>query len=277
MKASTDPRLAVAHEVAHAFARLPEVEAVAVAGSLTSSAADARSDIDLYVYTSKEVPLDARRLIAGTRGGQVELDNRFFEPGDEWVDRLTGTHVDVMFRDVGWIEAALARVLDRHEASVGYTTCLWHSVLSATPLTDPAGWLARLQEKARQPYPEPLRRAIVARNHPLLRRNLSSFLAQLELAIDRNDRVSANHRTAAILASVFDILFAVNRLPHPGEKRLLELVVKRCPKRPPTLAAQVESALASAGSGDPQVITMVRGLLDDLDALLRAEGLLADG
>ena len=71
------------------------------------------------------------------------------------------------------------------------------------------------------PYPEPLRRAIVARNRPLLADNLSSFAAQLEKALARGDAVSASHRAAAFLASYFDVLFALNRATHPGEKRLL--------------------------------------------------------
>lgn len=270
-------RLTLARDIGQAFGVRDEVEAVAVAGSLTSGAADAHSDLDLYVYARSEVSLEARSRIAGVRAARIELDNRIFEAGDEWIDVLTGTRVDIMFRRLEWIEDALARVLERHEASIGYTTCLWHSILAATPLFDRAGWLARWQETARQPYPEPLRHAIVAKNHPILRSNLSSFLHQLELAVARDDRVSVNHRLAAILASFFDILFAVNRLPHPGEKRLLALADAQCPKRPPELTFRVGALLESGGRSDPKVIPEVNALLDDLDVLLRVEGLFPGG
>ena len=57
---------------------------------------------------------------------------------------------------------------------------------------------------------------------------LPSFDKQIKKAIDRNDFVSVNHRTAAFVASYFDVIFAVNRLTHPGEKRLVKICKERC-------------------------------------------------
>jgi hypothetical protein len=181
-----------------------------------------------------------------------------------------------MYRSPAWIEAQLDRVLLRHQASVGYSTCLVHNVLHSQPLYDRDGWFAGLQAKAAQPYPEPLRRAIVAKNHPVLRSTLSSYVHQIALALAREDHVSVNHRISALLASYFDILFAVNRLPHPGEKRLVAYVSANCAQRPPHFQTQVnELLLAVAPAGRTDVFDKVNDLLDGLDDLLVAEGLIA--
>ena len=58
----------------------------------------------------------------------------------------------------------------------------------------------------------------------------------MEKAVARGDLVSFNYRVAALLASTFDILFALNRLPHPGEKRLLAFAAQHCPLRPAGMA-----------------------------------------
>lgn len=257
-----DP-LALAHRVAAQYGALPQVEAVAVAGSLRADRADARSDVDLYVYTRDEIPLRDRARIANAASVRAEVDNRTWEPGDEWIDAASGIHVDVMFRGTSWIEEQLARVLDRHEASTGYSTCFWANVLQSEPLHDPRGWYGALQQRARQPYPEELVRAIVAKNHPILRRNLSSYLHQIELAVARGDRVSVQHRVTALIASYFDILFALNRLPHPGEKRLLDIAA-RCARQPPRMREHITALIAASSSAEDLVIAANR-LIDGLD------------
>ena len=266
-----DPVPPLARAVTARYAALPDVVAIALGGSRAGPLPDHRSDIDLYVYADPPPALAAREAIAAAFGTRREVGNAFWEPGDEWDDDASGVHVDVLFRSPAWIADQVARVLDRHEASLGYSTALWHGVREAVPLFDREGWLARLQEAAARPYPEPLRRAVVAKNHPILRRAGSSYRHQIELALARGDPVSVNHRLAALLASFFDVLFALNRRTHPGEKRLLDHAEASCPLRPPALRRRVADLL---GAPAADLLPRLDILLDDLDALLAGEGLL---
>jgi hypothetical protein len=111
----------------------PEVAALVESGSRTTGNADASSDIDLYLYVSTEVPVERRRALIGKLSDEAEIDNRFWETSDEWTDRSTGVFVDMMYRSPAWIEGELARLLDLHLASIGYTTCLLHNVLTSKP------------------------------------------------------------------------------------------------------------------------------------------------
>jgi hypothetical protein len=221
-----------------------------------------------------ELPISERAAAASKFAHRSEVGNRFWEPGDEWIDEHTGIHVDVMFRQTDWIEARLARVLDEQEASVGYSTCFWHNVLHSRVLFDRHGWFAALRTKAQRPYPEELRRAIVAKNFPILRNTLSAYTHQLDRAAKRGDRVSVNHRVAALLASYFDVVFAINRMPHPGEKRLVQIAQARCDRLPDGMSEQVEGLLKAVSDPGGEVLRWADLLIDGLEALLRAEGLI---
>ena len=275
MNESMATSLSLAVGIAARYSVLPQVEAVALAGSQTSGMADQGSDLDIYVYVREEIPVRVRAGIAAAHAERVEVDNRFWEPGDEWVEADPRVAIDVIFRDTRWIEEQLDRVLRRHEASVGYSTCFWYNVLSSHVLYDREGWFDTLQQSARRPYPEPLRRAIIAKNHPILGQTISSYTHQLERAVAHDDLVSLNHRVAALLASYFDILFAVNRLPHPGEKRLIECATQQCAKVPDGMSQQVEELIRAVAQGDRHVIEQASALVAGLNHLLRAEGLIA--
>jgi predicted nucleotidyltransferase len=247
------------NQLAQRFAECDSVMAVALAGSRGAGAGDPHSDFDLYVYTSAEIPVEFRRELLGER---AEIDNRFWEPGDEAM--VEGRRLDVMYRSPQWMEEQLDRILVRHEAAIGYTTCFWFNVLHSEPLWDGRGWFQRLQQRADVPYPEELRRAIVAKNWPILRRNQSSYRRQIELAIERDDAVSVHHRVTALVASFFDVWFALGREPHPGEKRLLTHL-------PEPWALLVRGVVEERGAN---LLTRIDRLLDPLDARLKEQGLL---
>ena len=261
----------MAQKIAERFASIREVEAVALAGSQTSRFADQLSDVDLYVYASEIIGQSLRAEVARD-ARRAEIGNSFWEPGDEWIDGETGISVDVMFRTTPWIEDQLDRVLRRHEASVGYSTCFWYNVRNSQSLFDRTGWFKQIQARANQAYPDQLKRAIVAKNYPVLRTNMSSYLHQIERALERSDAVSVNHRVAALLASYFDIVFAVNEQPHPGEKRLLQFAQALCPRLPTGMSERVQSLLSPLPAGD--VVGKANTMLDGLDDLLNRAGLL---
>lgn len=273
------PLLQVAQSIAQEFSSLPSVRAVVLGGSQSAGTFDPDSDIDLYIYLDDFSADDALLLAARTRlitrrAAYAELDNRLWEPGDEWVEAESGIHVDAMYRTVGWIEGELARVLFQHQAALGYSTSTWHNVRTSHALFDRDGWWARLHSEAQQPYPAALAQAIIAKNYPVLRRMISSYTHQIELAVKRADRVSIQHRITALLASYFDILFALNQATHPGEKRLL-VASRQLALRPAQMEVQVEAVVAAAGAPLTEVMPWLHLLLDGLDALLTEQDALS--
>ena len=82
----------LAHKVAGCFIALPNVEAIAIAGSQTGGIVDASSDIDLYVYQTSEIPVSDRAAVVQKLGAsRADLNNLFWGPGDEWVDAEDAT------------------------------------------------------------------------------------------------------------------------------------------------------------------------------------------
>jgi predicted nucleotidyltransferase len=250
--------------LAQAFGKLPQVLAVVLAGSRAAATNDLASDFDLYVYAVREVPSEFRRALLGEN---AEIDNRFWEPGDEWSDPSSGAQIDIMYRSPEWIEGQLNRVLLRHEAALGYTTCFWYNIIHSEALFDPRGWYQGLRNRGRVDYPEGLRRAIVMKNWPVLRRNHSSYRHQIELALNRGDAVSVQHRVTAFLASFFDVWFALERKPHPGEKRLLSHL--------PEPWVSLVRVLTEASPGT--LLAHIDTLMDRIDAKLVEEGMLVTG
>ena len=91
----------------------------------------------------------------------------------------------------------------------------------------------------------------------------------------RGDAVTAQHRSTAILASYFDLIFAANRVPHPGETRLRERARAVCAHLPVAFEDRLTALLRAAGSVPPaaEVLDATHGLLYGLDELLAAQGL----
>jgi hypothetical protein len=266
--------LVLAQTLADQYATLPQVEAVALAGSQTFGARDHDSDLDLYVYVSEALPVACRAAIIRSRAIRMQLDNHYWEVGDEWIERDSGMVVDVKLRPTAWIEAQLARVLVHHQASIGGSTCAWQTILTAHICYDRRDWLRTLQNTVRVPYPEALRHAIIAKNYPLLRQAISGYLPQLTHALRRSDSISIYTLVAGLLASYFDIVFALNRLPHPGDKRQLASAQTQCTQLPIGMQEHVQTVMQMSASADPAFLSAVERLIDGVDRLVIGEPIL---
>lgn len=255
------------------LAELPQVDAIALGGSSASGRSDELSDFDLCVLPNKPVPLTARRDIVRKLGATGDPGHDYFGGGDEWTDAATGAHFDLMYFGLEFFREQIERPLRYFQPSLGYSTAFAYTVSQGRILYDPEDKFAALQALAREPYPDALRENVVRYNRPMLRGFISSYYRQLEKAAERGDLVSFNHRLAAFLASYFDIIFAVNRQLHPGEKRLLATTLSICESLPESFEEGVTATLQRASDGT-QLLTRLDQLLDALDAWLRQEGLL---
>lgn len=93
----------IAYTIAAKFSDLPQVVAVALAGSQTAIA-DALSDLDFYIYTQSEISIEIRTNLAREFANRIEINNHFWEPGDQWIDANSTCGVDIMYRTPSWIE-----------------------------------------------------------------------------------------------------------------------------------------------------------------------------
>lgn len=203
------------------FAALSEVEAIALGGSRAGENYDEKSDYDLYIYCTSIPDEDIRKCILEKCCQYMEIGNSFWELEDDCTLK-DGVDIDILYRNTEEFSRTIRSVVEDHIAYNGYTTCMWHNLLNSRILYDKNGKLASLQNKYQIPYPDGLRNNIISKNLRLLTGNLPSYDAQIKKAAARKDMVSINHRTAAFLESYFDIIFALNRLTHPGEKRMVQ-------------------------------------------------------
>lgn len=246
---------------------LPEVEAIALGGSRAGEAYDEKSDYDVYLYCTSPVPEAVRREILTSYCRYMEIGNHFWEYEDNCTLN-NGVDIDILYRDLDGFVRDVASVAEDCQPRNGYTTCMWHNLLTCKILYDRDGRLAAAKARFDVPYPPLLRERIVKRNWRLLRGSLAAYERQIAKALGRGDLVSVNHRTAAFLESYFDILFALNEQTHPGEKRLVRLCRERCPLLPERFEENLERLFADLFAGNGRVEEDVRAILCALEKIL---------
>ena len=255
------------------FSELEEVEGVLLAGSHATKTNDKDSDYDIYIYVSKEISLEKRKEITDKFCSYMELNNTFWETEDDGVLKEGNIPIEIIYRELDSWNEILSRTLIKCEADIGYTTCLWANFINSIILYDKNGKLNELQEKYRITYPYELKKNIIKKNYPLLKLQMPAYYHQIEKAIKRDDFISINHRIAALLASYFDIIFAINEAPHPGEKKILKFIKDNSFKIPYNMDININNILSFSALNNSSVLSEINLLINNLDELLKKEGL----
>lgn len=211
------------------FINIKEVEAIAIGGSTSAKTSDKKSDIDVYIFSAVDIPIEKRADIIKPISSKYEIGGEYFGAGDEfWVDEAN-VQLDIMYWNTSWFENIFDSVWIKHYPSNGYTTCFLYTLKNFNIIYDKNNWLKNLQEKLNVEYPTELQNNIIKRNLMLMKdKPFASYYEQIEKAINRKDINSINHRISAFVASYFDVIFAINKQLHPGEKRLIDFALKKC-------------------------------------------------
>ena len=246
---------------------LAQIEAIALGGSRAGAHFDEKSDYDIYLYCTGPIPEDTRRSILEKYCSYMEIGNHFWEYEDNCTQK-NGIDIDVLYRNLDDFIADVASVAEQHQARNGYTTCMWHNLVTCKIIYDETGRLAAAKERFSIPYPDELARNIVERNRKLLNGTMPAYDDQILKASRRGDAVSINHRVSAFLESYFDLLYALNRKTHPGEKRLVSLCREQCPLLPDHFEDNL-NALFSHMLTQPEYLPQdLENIITELDKIL---------
>ncbi len=253
------------------FAAHTEIEAIALGGSRAGTDYDEKSDYDLYIYCTDILDEHVRKQILEKYCGSMEIGNSFWELEDDCTLK-DGVDIDILYRNIEDFSRTIRSVVEEHIAYNGYTTCMWHNLLNCRILYDKNGKLNDLQSKYRIPYPDELRNNIIDKNMRLLTGNLPSYDTQIKKAVTRNDAVSINHRTAAFLESYFDIIFALNKLTHPGEKMIVRYLTEKAKILPADFESNLKKLFQNLFTDPDKAVQTLKDMIAALKTVIKNSG-----
>ena len=220
-----------------------DIDAIVLSGSKTSLINDEMSDYDIYIYSKERVNIETRKNFAKKYASYCEIGNDYFEHGDEFI--IDDICFDFMYRDLHFAQNEINYIWKECNSKIGYTTTFLYNIKNSKIIYDKDSKFQNLQNELNKEYPNRLKENIINKNLAVMKdKKCASFFEQLEKAIKRKDIVSVNHRITAILSSYFDILFALNKELHPGEKKLIKYTYKLCKLIPENFEKDIKNIVA---------------------------------
>ena len=248
------------------FSKINDVLAIALGGSRTAKCSDIKSDYDFYVYYENIIDHEIRRKLFSNYCGYYEIGNSYWELEDNG-KLSSGDCFQIIYRNLPDFINVIANVVENHNSSNGFTTCLWHNLLNSEILFDKSGIFSKTKQRFSIPYPQKLKQNIITRNMAILSDSMESYKEQIIVSVYRKDYVNINNRISAFLASYFDIIFAVNELTNPGEKRLIEICLHKCKVLPNHFEENIYKLLRN--NDETQIIESINDIINELKKLIK--------
>jgi hypothetical protein len=250
---------------------------IAIGGSYAKGSGDSLSDVDIYLFANEVLPAARRaeRVVADL-GAQARPES--WGAGDPFVQGGTdfwhaGQRVECWLRSTREVDGTLRACLGG-EVRREYVVWTVMGFLSYTALADvhsmnivddPHGILVRWKT-AVATYPEALRQSILGRFMPEAAFWPENF--HYRTAVQRADVIYTSAIVQQVLQALIQVVFALNRVYFPGEKRLAH-AMETLPIQPSGFARRVQELLAPS-SVDVAGLETQRRELADLVAEMRA-------
>ena len=242
-----------------------DIDAIVLSGSKTSLINDEMSDYDIYIYSKEKVNIETRKNFIKKYSSFYELGNDYFEYGDEFI--IDDICFDFTYRDLSFAENEINYVWRECNSKIGYTTAFLYNIKNSKIIYDKDSKFQNIQNELNKEYPDKLKENIIKKNLAVMKdKKCASFFEQLEKAIKRKDIVSVNHRVSAILTSYFDILLALNKELHPGEKKLIKYVYKLCKLIPENFEDDIANIIN--GGLNENILDSVNSLIKNLKNII---------
>lgn len=246
---------------------LNEVEAIALGGSRAGSNFDEKSDYDVYLYCTSAIAEETRKEILSKYCSVMEIGNHFWEYEDNCT-LSNGIDIDILYRSLDDFTAEVSSVAEQFQPHNGYTTCMWHNLLTCKIVYDKSGRLSDVRKRFDIPYPSRLKANIIDRNMKLLCLAMPAYETQIAKAVKRKDIVSINHRVSAFMESYFDIIFALNELTHPGEKRLVQLCKEQCRVLPARFEENITGLFRSLYTDEDAIAEYIANIIVEVKKII---------
>jgi predicted nucleotidyltransferase len=262
------------NKITEGLSALNEVQAIAIGGSRATGKADNKSDYDIYVYLQNNVSNDSRKTILSNYCSYMEIGNTYWELEDNCI-LLNGINMDIIYRNANDFEQTIIDVVENGLSRNGYTTCLWHNLMTCNIVFDRTDYLSKLKERFNVPYPKTLRANIIKNNMNLLTDSITAYDRQIEKSVKRHDFVNINNRITAFMDSYFDVIFALNEIKHPGEKRIVEICLGQCKLLPNEFEENIKSLFYSVNNDTSSINDIIKKIIYELKVLTKEKQLLS--